>query len=70
MWGHLSDHSQLNFNAPLLQLDFHEMQTNLFTPTLLWNTFQIIGVKALEAASPLLNLGKGCGRLVKEHKQL
>lgn len=31
---------------------------------------QTIDVPALEAALPLLNQGKGCGRLVKERRQL
>lgn len=44
------------------------MQTNVFTLTST-STFVTIDASALEAASPLLNRGTGCGRSVKERRQ-
>lgn len=48
---------------------FPWMQTNVFTLTFI-SMSHTIDVPALEAALQLLNQGKGCGRLVRERRQL
>lgn len=67
-WGNFYYTQPTNFNASV-SMTFPWMQTNVFTLTLI-SMSQTIDVPALEAALPLLNQGKGCGRLVKERRQL
>ncbi len=67
-WGNFYYTQPTNFNASV-SMTFPWMQTNVFTLTSICMS-QTIDVPALEAALPLLNRGKGCGRLVRERRQL
>lgn len=67
-WGNFYYTQPTNFNASV-SMTFSWMQTNVCTLTFM-SMSQTIDVPALEAALPSLNRGKGCGRLVRERRQL